>query len=60
MWIISKNYGIFYTKAIPCIKEFPDGTYALIGDTRLLITPQKINDVIAEAIEQGLTILEVE
>lgn len=60
MWIISKNYGIFYTKAIPCIKEFPDGTYALIGDTRLLITSQKINDKITEAIKRGYPFLEVE
>ena len=60
MWIISKSYGIFYTKSIPCIKEFPDGTYALIGDTRLLITPQKINDDIVKALKRGLPFLEVE
>ena len=60
MWIISKNNGIFYAKAISCIKEFPDGTYAIIGDTRLLITSQKINDDITKALKHGRPFLEVE
>ena len=60
MWIISKSNGNFYTKAIPCIKEFPDGTYAVMGDTRLLITTQKINDLIAKSLKHGRPFLEVE
>ena len=60
MWIISKSNGIFYTKTISCIKEFPDGTYAIIGDTRHLITAQKINDHIAKALKHGRPFLEVE
>lgn len=60
MIIISKTNGIFNTATIPCIKEFPSGTYAVFGEKRILITKQENFDKIARAIKNYDSLLEVE